>query len=398
MNEFALNGAVLNGAGSLARIVYLPSSSMSFTFALNERIAVSMVGNATFTIEPTGDIYRRVTLEGHASFSVDPVGDVYKRVSMEGHSSFSIEPAGVISTVVNLGTAPTDILFGITGDLTRNQRVDIGIGAFGFGFDMTGTAATVTLGPSGSAGFSVDAVGEMVRRAQMFGALDTVISPTARIHSVRDIGVHSTGWNTVSTGDLVRIRMLVGNAVTAFSPAGSLSIGQRIQLPTANTGFDISNTGVLRLTGGLFGTTGFSVVPTGDLSIGLRTQIPAGAVDVSFVTQGQRLRLTGGLHAATNFTSINVVGDLHKGYRTQLPPGSVSMQFSTVGALRANYRMQGAVDMGIVNVGKIDKRVVISGNTALGFDINGALANNAQGADLLAVLMIRPETQREMTR
>ena len=273
-------------------------------------------------------------------------------VSMEGSMGFSIDTIGDISKVVNIGDAPTAINFAVVGDLAKFQTVTFGPSPIGFGFDMVGAASTVILGPSGNTGFGLDAVGALVRRLNMQGASLSDFTPAARLHSVRYLGSQSASYALDSTGYLLR-------------------------------------------TGNMAGVSAKSFVLTGPLSQGVRNYM-VGDIPVVFTPIG-KLITTGGLSGNAEQTT-SLTGSLNKGYRVQLPTAATGLSMQPTGAMQANQRMSGAVTRGFTTEGALLATRYMQGTSTVVITPSGGLANNAMGMDLDSVLMVRPESQREMTR
>jgi hypothetical protein len=216
MNSFTLNGTAINGSGSLASVVFLPSATASVELALNERIAVSMSGELGISLTASGDISR----------------------------------------VSNLGSAPTEITFLAAGDLTRNRQIYLGEALTGFDVSASGALTRVILGPPGISEWGMSLSGTLAKV---------------------NLGPPGTSeWGMALSGDLQRNVYLVGTATHQFDLGGSLS-AKRL-LGEASAAFFLDAVGGMSLIGGMSGTADIALIPAGNLTQGLMVSLPSSSI------------------------------------------------------------------------------------------------------------------------
>lgn len=310
-------------------------------FALNSATVNSVGSYASVVLLPSSTVTVEIAL--------------YERiaVSMEGTTGFSFDSVGNIARVSNLGDAPVASTFAVTGDLTQYRTVSLGEAETSLSFALNGQVTTVIIGPSGVSTLGWETSGSLLRIGGMIGETSLVWEPEGFAVAVKPLGNQTIVTAFEASGALIRTQLLTGSVISTFTNDSTLSIGYHNYLPDAVLVSGWETPGTLSLIGGLQGSTSSTWLKEGNLSQGYRRNIPTATVDFGFTLEG---------------------------------------------ALRSTQRFSGEMTQGFDVSGFIVNVQRMSGTTYITTTVQGALANNASGYDLKTVLMIRPESQREMTR
>lgn len=304
------------------------------------------------TVNSVGS-YASVVLLPSSTVTVDLA--LYERiaVSMEGTTGFSFDLVGNIARVSNLGNAPFVSSFVVAGDLTQYKTVSLGTAQTTISLALNGQITTVILGPSGVSSLGWDTIGSLLRIGGMVGETALVWTPAGAVTAVKPLGDQSMTTAFEAFGAVLRTQFLTGQVLSEFVNDSTLSIGYRNYLPDA-------------------------------------------VLDAGWVNTGN-LTLIGGLNATSTSSWLNA-GNLSQGYRQLLPASTAAYGFTVQGILTSTQQLSGEMNQSFGVSGSLTTIRYLAGMVSITSTLQGDLANNASGYDLKTLLMIRPESQREMTR
>lgn len=284
-------------------------------------------------------------------------------------NSATVNSVGSYASVVLLPTSTATV------DLALYERIAVSMeGTIGFSFGLVGNIARVAnLGDA-----------ETASSLALNGQMSIVILGPS--------GISASGWT--GSGALLRIGTLTGETSLDWSPAGALAATKYLGNQTVTQALDAF--GALQRTQRLSGQLVSGFTNNAVLSGGLISYLPAAQVTLSWETPGT-LRMLGRLQGISTSTWINDAA-LSQGFRQALPAGITDQGFALEGQLRTNQRLSGEMVQAFTVSGALANVVTLGGEIHTSHTVQGSLANNAFGYDLKTVLMIRPESQREMIR
>lgn len=253
----------------------------------------------------------------------------------------------------------------------------------------------IAVSMQGTVGFSLGLVGNIARVANLGNAeaaSSLTVNGQISIVILGPSGIATSGWD--SSGTLLRIGALTGESSLGWSPAGALAATKYLGNQTIAQVLEVS--GALQRTQRLSGQLVSEFTSSSVLSGGLISYLPSAQLTVGWETPGT-LRMLGRLQGNSTSTWLNNAV-LSQGYRQAIPVGVTSQGFGLEGILTNNQRLSGEMVQAFTVSGALATVVTLGGTVYLATTVQGSLANNASGYDLKTLLMIRPESQREMIR
>jgi hypothetical protein len=226
----------------------------------------------------------------------------------------------------------------------------------------------------------------------------------------------STAKSLDVTGDISKV-FIIGSSPVSFGIAasGSLTKYQRVYFGSTPVTITITNSAILsnkrRLASGSsaksFAVTGTmdprvmlnaSVAMQRNLNARLHSAIrmKAAPVAVTFKPEGT-MTLTGGLKVQDQITLVPS-GNLAKGVRNPFGAQVLTVTHAPTGDLRGLFRFKGTSQKAIATAGTVVLIRHMQGAVLSDISTDADLSNNAAIEDLKDFLMIRRETDREMTR
>ena len=231
--------------------------------------------------------------------------------------------------------------------------------------------------------------------ALLSGSITKEVTLVGDISKIALIGSANVTFSVTATGDLTRYRTAYFNAETVsvgFTPAGTLT---KLSLfPVSGIGITTAITGQLTRIIPMQGDTGIAVDLIGSL---IRTQyLGDSQLSLTMDLSG----VLGAIQYLSGDVNVDIVpsGDMSIFSRNYIGYASTSMSFAVSGTLLQTVMLAGSTSMSMDIDGTMSRTIFIAGESVTQFDVNGLLSNNATVADLDGFLMVRRQSNREMTR
>ncbi len=253
--------------------------------------------------------------------------------------------------------------------------------------------ATIVYLPSAEATFS-RTLSERVS-ILLKGTTAKTLDATGDISKVFIIGSAATDFGFEVNGTLDKFTLNFIEPVNVewgFEPTAALTIRKRLSDASSNKALSVTGTMDPRVV--LSGSTAMQRTQTARLHSVIRLKANAVALNRKI---DATITLTGGLKGNAPI-SLVPSGNLARGVRN--PFGNQTLQVTTdiTGNIRGLFRFKGTSLKAIAPAGNIIRARFLQGTVEMTKTHSADLSNNAPGEDLQGFLMIRRETNREMTR
>lgn len=291
---------------------------------------------------------------------------------LTGALSLSLDASGDIVKRIQLGTGTTNLAQDASGVMAK--QLQLGTGTSNLGLDASGLMSALKVLPSVSAGFALDATGSLILTAGLSGVADVTLETGGYPFATLDLGNVSLETTFSVSGALSNKQFLAGGSGVTLASTGFLSVGVITEIPSG-----VAPIALLMSASEINAKPGLGVV---DVAIGVTGEL------------SRRLQIAGSAGLA-----VDMSGDLAVGLRRYMGPDLIGVLADASGDLTRGMRLGAALaDTQLDATGSLSVRIAIQGSTAMALACEGALAVNATAKDIDQNTLVRPATDRTMTR